>query len=489
MRLFSILLIAARVAAAAQSYTAVLIPGSSVESVRTGSTIGFANLIGLNNRGQVLGDGCNIPCNGLNRFPALWSNGVMTPLPIPSGFVYIAVLQYYAINDSGTVVGTLQVAGSNTGHVVEWENGIPVILPDAPIARACSGPGCTCSTNGSSASYSLNAAGHIVGSTTYPSYTPGGPACSGFWVYDGANFRILPTPIPAICTSPPLPPGYAPGIGVGFPAMNDADQVVQTVNNFFCGPPYIVPGFPAEDPALILPNGSYSFLPLGSLAAAAAVQINDLGDVQGFIDDGGVDHVVIWDRNGVHDLGPSGYASLNNVGQVVYRNTNSGAFELWQNGVSNPIQLPAGLFNGGQTPASLNDAGQFTAGDGVNNYLLTPSGPCGQDVSSQVQVTRGGFRLNHATGHFTQTLTVTSTSASSIIGPISIALDNIPANATLFGIAGATLCDTPQGSPYMNLPIASLDPGVPAAATVEFIDTANTGITYNIRVLAGPGGR
>ncbi len=457
--------------------------------------------MGLNNKAQVLGDACNTVCFGVDRFPAVWSNGVITPLPIPSGYVYLAELNTYYINDSGTVVGTVQEASSTRTHVVEWTNGVPAVLSDAPINGACSGAGCTCSTIGSSASYGLNAAGHILGSTSYPSYQPGGPGCSGFWLYNGANFRILPTPIPAICTSPPLPPGYAPGIGVGFPAMNDADQVVQTVNNFFCGPPYIVPGFPAEDPALILPNGSYSFLPLGSLAAAAAGQINDLGDVHGFIDDGGVDHVVIWDVNGVHDLGPSGYASLNNVGQVVYlgppgTGSSTGCFEggcffLWQNGVSNPIQLPAGLFGPDDFPApgSLNDAGQFTAGDGAAFYLLTSSGACGQDVSSKVQVTRGGFRLNHATGHFTQTLTVTNTSGSSIIGPISIALDNIPTNATLFGIGGATLCDTPQGSPYMNLSTASLDPGVPAAATVEFMDTANTGITYNVRVLAGPGGR
>jgi hypothetical protein len=41
----------------------------------------------------------------------------------------------------------------------------------------------------------------------------------------------------------------------------------------------------------------------------------------------------------------------------------------------------------------------------------------------------------------------------------------------------------------MNLAAASLDPDVPVAGTVEFIDTANTGITYNARVLAGPRGR
>jgi hypothetical protein len=67
---------------------------------------------------------------------------------------------------------------------------------------------------------------------------------------------------------------------------------------------------------------------------------------------------------------------------------------------------------------------------------------------------------------------VTNTSGSSIAGPISVALDNVPANAMLFGISGATLCDLFQGSPYVNLAAASLDPGAAVTGTVEFIDTA-----------------
>jgi len=153
---------------------------------------------------------------------------------------------------------------------------------------------------------------------------------------------------------------------------------------------------------------------------------------------------------------PSGYASLNNVGQVVYLITRSGSpqfesgeFELWQNGVSTPIQLPAGLCGRDDFPASawLNDAGQFTASDGAAFYFLTPSGGgCAVDVTSQVQVTRGAYRYNHSTGHFIKTVTVTNTSGSSIAGPISVALDNVPANVTLFGISGATLCVLFHGS-------------------------------------------
>jgi hypothetical protein len=335
MRLLAMLWISAG-AAFATSYTATNLHPA-------GSPYQVANVLGLNNHGQVLVDICtNGNCFGANRLAGVWNNGVITPLTIPSGYAYIAVPAYYAINDSGTVVGTLQIPGPNSvpyNHVFVWTNGVPTILPDAPIP----GAGSICSTSGSSSSFGINATGHIVGSTTYPSATPGGPSCNSYWVYNGANFRLLPIAIPSICTSPPLPPGYAPGVGVGFgAAINDADLVLQTLDNFFCGPPYVNPGFPASDPFLIQTNGTTSFLPLGSLAAASAGKINDVGDVIGSTDPS---HVIVWDNNGVHDLGPSGYASLNNVGQVVFLDTShtlggscyeSGCIGMWQNGVSSP---------------------------------------------------------------------------------------------------------------------------------------------------------
>jgi hypothetical protein len=431
-----------------------------------------------------------------DRFPAVWSNGVITPLPIPPGYAYAANLQNYKINYSGTVAGSVQ-APDGTYHVVLWENGNPTVIePPASLFPGCSGPA-------GSLSYALNSAGHILIFTVYPndpSFNGYLGPCTAFWAYPAATRLRFPTP--PQCTGLPVNGGH-PLTYAGSPpvAMNDADQVVENIENLYCGPPYVNPApIPTYDPAVIQASGSFAFLPANSLTFAGAVgaeatEINNVGDVHGFESDlSGQTTVVIWDSAGVHVLGPSpsGYASLNNVGQVLYASailTPSQQWAIWQNGVSTPIQLPPGLAPTGGPYGGLNDAGQFTASDGGNFYLATPSGACGQDVTSQVQVTRGGFRLNHSTGHFTQTVTVTNTGGFSIAGPISLALDNVPANATLFGISGATLCDPPQGSPYMNLAAASLDPDVPVAGTVEFIDTANTGITYNARVLAGPRGR
>jgi hypothetical protein len=159
------------------------------------------------------------------------------------------------------------------------------------------------------------------------------------------------------------------------------------------------------------------------------------------------------------------------------------------------VQLPVGLFSPDDFPAPgpLNDAGQFIAGDGANFYLLSPTGPCGQDVTSQVQITRTGFRYNRSTGLFALIGSVTNVSGSSIPGPISLVVDNLSTNASLHGISGDTLCAAPQGSPYIDIgnigPGQMLPSGASISGAIDFIDTAQTGITYNLRVLAGPGGR
>ncbi len=493
LRLLAALSVATGAARAATTYQATNLQPP-------GSLVGFANIIGMNNKAQVLGDACNILgaflyCYGANRFPAVWSNGVITPLPIPTGYSYIAQLSSYGINESGTVVGTVTAAAGS--KVVLWSNGVPQILPDAPVPGACSGAGCICSPVPfgnpirpvNSASYGINAAGHILGSTTYPSYQGGG--CSETWVYNGTSFRAVPLAIPHQCIGI-LPPAYGGGVGEPtVPTFNDADQVLETIQNYFCGPPYAYPNppVPSQDPAIVQPGGSYSFLPLGSVAAAGGSALNSAGQVMGYYTNGGgTGGLVFWDQNGIHDLGAGGYASLNNAGQMVYLTRSclacGGGIAIWQNGVSTPVQLPSGV-SAAYGPAALNDAGQFIAG----GYLLSPAGPCAPDVSSQILVTRGGFRYDRATQRFVQTVTLTNTSLSPVAGPLSVALDGLTPAATLSGIAGATLCGAPAGSPFLNTPAASLAPGASTSLTLDFIDTAQTPITYTTRIIAGSGGR
>jgi hypothetical protein len=187
---------------------------------------------------------------------------------------------------------------------------------------------------------------------------------------------------------------------------------------------------------------------------------------------------------------------MNNLEQVAYVASPTPFFyqiSTWQNGTSTPVPTPPNLpLDPHNVPAlgGFNDAGQIAVQvPSVGGFLLTPAGPCATDVSSQVQVLRGGFRYNRTTQHFTQLVTLTNTSATAIIGPVSLALDNVPAAATLFGISGTTQCAAPLASPYLNSPVASLAAGASTSVTLDFIDTAQTGITYTTRVLAGNGRR
>jgi CSLREA domain-containing protein len=114
---------------------------------------------------------------------------------------------------------------------------------------------------------------------------------------------------------------------------------------------------------------------------------------------------------------------------------------------------------------------------------------CAADVSASVTVTRLGFVLNPVTGRFAQTVTITNTSASTITGPVSLVLDSLSADATLFNATGTTdSLELPAGSPYLNANV-NLAPGQNTSFALQFTDPTHGAITYNPRVLAGPGTR
>lgn len=115
--------------------------------------------------------------------------------------------------------------------------------------------------------------------------------------------------------------------------------------------------------------------------------------------------------------------------------------------------------------------------------------PCAGNASASFAITRGGFRLNHATGQFTQSVTVQNTSSAAISGPISIVLDNLSSNASLAGGTGITACNAPLNSQFINLSSGSLAAGASSAVTLTFTDPSQAGITYSTRMLTGAGAR
>jgi hypothetical protein len=148
-------------------------------------------------------------------------------------------------------------------------------------------------------------------------------------------------------------------------------------------------------------------------------------------------------------------------------------FSNWIGSVTNPTSA--------STTVIMNQPQTVTA-----NFV--PCG-CAADVTSSVTVTRGGFVLNPVTGRYAQTVTVTNISTNTITGPISLVLDGLSANATLFNATGTTdALELPAGSPYLNS-AATLAPGQNTSFALQFTDPTRAAITYTTRVLAGPGAR
>jgi hypothetical protein len=136
-------------------------------------------------------------------------------------------------------------------------------------------------------------------------------------------------------------------------------------------------------------------------------------------------------------------------------------------------------------PNASSRAATLTIGNQTVNVIQTAgSGPlCASDLSSQVTITRGGFRFNHATNSFVQTISLTNNGQP--LSGISLVLDNL-VNATLSNAGGTTQCDAPLGSPWISVP-GALGTGQSASITLTFSDPTMSGIQYSTRVLAGNG--
>jgi hypothetical protein len=74
-------------------------------------------------------------------------------------------------------------------------------------------------------------------------------------------------------------------------------------------------------------------------------------------------------------------------------------------------------------------------------------------------------------------------------GPLSLAIDNLSANATLANATGSTSCVGPAGRPYVNSFI-TLAAGASVSLVLIFSDPTLTTISYvATQVLAGPNPR
>ena len=141
-----------------------------------------------------------------------------------------------------------------------------------------------------------------------------------------------------------------------------------------------------------------------------------------------------------------------------------------------PMMSPGGT----QTP-------RFTGLTGTPQTAFTIQAcACATNVSSQVLVSRSGFRLSRATNRFEQTVSIKNTTAAAIAGPLVLAFDNLSANASLYTPAGVTSCASPA-SPFLNVIAqgSALAPGQTVTIPAAFLNPTQAAISYATRVLSG----
>jgi hypothetical protein len=171
---------------------------------------------------------------------------------------------------------------------------------------------------------------------------------------------------------------------------------------------------------------------------------------------------------------------------------NGGPFTVWLDSVAGSSAMYAGQIGHSYAFMSLgvdlvgNVEPLKTVADATTQIASAPA--CATDVGAQVQVTRSGYGYNFATQRFVQTITLKNISGSTFASPISLVLDHLSSNATLYNPTGTTACATPSGSPFINW-LSSLAPGASASIVLQFTNPTKAGITYATRVLAGSGGR
>jgi uncharacterized membrane protein len=253
---------------------------------------------GINSAGEavgMVGGGTSICPMGC---PAVWSNGVPTPLGPVAGVFGTPPL---SINNAGQVVGQIY-SGTSVAEAIVWNNGTPTELP-------LPGPQYT-----SSLVSHINDAGQAVGSV---SSANGGPALPTVW--DG----LSPTVLGLVS---PYPSGVAMGI-------NDSGLVVGTIcctketdnsavvwhgttstglpklENFTGTQAFAVNssgvvvgmgGAPKESGQVAIAWANHVATNLVGTARSGATALNDRGIIVGFIGAVGAEQAVLWSRIGAN---------------------------------------------------------------------------------------------------------------------------------------------------------------------------------------------
>jgi hypothetical protein len=121
----------------------------------------------------------------------------------------------------------------------------------------------------------------------------------------------------------------------------------------------------------------------------------------------------------------------------------------------------------------------FTVGASQNLWVSWQMPPAILPVVN-VGVTSTGFLFSRVTQTFNGVITVTNRSQRAIVGPLQLVLNSLAAGVTLASATGTT-----NGSPYITVSAATLEPGASASVNVQFNDPSNVVITFTPTVYSG----
>jgi len=107
-----------------------------------------------------------------------------------------------------------------------------------------------------------------------------------------------------------------------------------------------------------------------------------------------------------------------------------------------------------------------------------------QDMTGSIAVTSSGFRVDRNTGFFVQTVQLTNSSLTPLIGPLYFVIAGLPSGVSVVN-SGTTVNISPVGSPYLTLSPpngVTLQPGASVGFIVEFLDPSRARIAYTPKV-------
>jgi hypothetical protein len=101
------------------------------------------------------------------------------------------------------------------------------------------------------------------------------------------------------------------------------------------------------------------------------------------------------------------------------------------------------------------------------------------DITSSFSIVSTGLIYSRVTQSYHGTITVTNTGTQAFPGPLELTFQNLPSGVSLNAPSG-----TFQGAPWLNLP-GGLAPGQSVSLTLQFLDPANTPVTFTNKLYSG----